>query len=195
MITTNRQFSEKEMTILKSLVGKKFHYACRDAEYVQPYAFFKVGFGIGGKFFLLTCDDQPVDMWEGQDIWDFLSFRECEERDIHLPKSDGREEIKVSVEDTIEDVIVITDEIIACHGDERQYNLTYVPAIVFVFKGHQIVYWMNSLSQPVISILKGENAMSLVPPIDESWGEGAWNEGYSSINRRVYLKASEYSAK
>lgn len=185
----NKLFTEKEINILKSLIGQKIDKIRHDRFDYTNTSFRRITFFVGDKVYELLNEAEETDfMWDdyGEEAVAVFKFSEIEDKgmDYKYGFDNYPAQIETPINDVVKDIIVIEDNVKSFDSSTKslvsEYN--YVKGIIVELG--QIKYCFNRgvwFSEEIV-INKGQEPESKIGNIDNDW---EWGEDRYSINTRT----------
>lgn len=186
----NKLFDEKEIQLLKSLIGKKFEKVRHDRFDFSNVSYKRVSLFVDGNMYELLNDIEEIDfMWDdyGDEAVAVFKFDKTEDKGIsyNYDIENYPTQIETPVNIVINDIVIIEDNVKSY--DKKSDNLVseydYVKGIIVVLDGFSYCFTRDIWFSEEIGIIKGEDPQSKIGNIDDDW---EWGEDRYSKNTRKF---------
>ena len=186
----NKLFTEKEINILKSLIGQKIDKIRHDRFDYTNTSFKRITFFVGNKVYELLNEAEETDfMWDdyGEEAVAVFKFSEIEDKGMdHKYGFDNYPaQIETPINDVIKDIIVIEDNVKAYDYKTKALvsEYDYVKGIIIELNHSKYCFNRGIWFSEEIVINKGQEPESKIGNIDNDW---EWGEDRYSINTRTF---------
>ena len=172
-------FSEQEISIFKSMIGKRLEkYKCDPFVY-SPMVYGIVGIYVDGAVYKLTSLCESIKRFFNTD--DVAVFRIKQTTDDEIKSfMDNGELIETPVSSKIVAIDIVTDHQKLEH-DEKIQSLGYSVGILFHFEDErEISFELKTWFSEMITIEKGYNLIEKFEPIDDFLEEWEGCDGYKA---------------
>lgn len=167
MNTTDTRMSAEEINLLADMVGKTFEkYSC-DEFVFSPAVYQIIGLYIGGRIFALLNETQELDYFGGIDDVAVIGVKEVPEDEIrsHIV---GGALVEMPVDQTIEDIVVVTDTEFMSKDGEDLYRYDFTAAVAFVLHDRQVVFERDCWFSEDFLIYRGPDAIGKIKTASEN---------------------------
>lgn len=186
----NKLFNEKEIQLIKSLIGKKLEKVRHDRFDFSNTSYRSVTLFVNGEAYELINEIEEIDfMWDdyGDEAVAIFKFEKTDDKgiDYNYGIENYPKQIENPINEVIQDIIIIEDKVKAF--DNVTNNLVseydYVKGIIMVLDGFSYCFTRDVWFSEEIGINKGENPQSQIGNINEDW---EWGEDRYSTNSRIF---------
>lgn len=180
---TSTIISDKEVDLLKSMIGKTFYkYKC-DPFINSPMVYGIIGIHIDEKAIKITSLSEKVRRFLKVEEVAVLKVAETTDKNIKTFMDDG-EMIDMPINSKIKSISVVNDFQTIEH-DGQTYEFASTVGLIFLLEDlHEISFEIGTWFSEMITIQKGYNLIDNFTPIDDFTEEWEGCEGYIPNARR-----------
>lgn len=186
----NKIFTEKEIQLIKSLIGKRLEKIRHDRFEFTNTSYRRVTFFVEGNAYELINDIEEIDfMWDdyGDEAVAVFKFEKIEDKGINYNYGveNYPKQIESPVNAIIQDIIIVKDNVKAFDKATNNFisEYDYVKGVIVLLDGFSYCFTRDVWFSEEIRINKGENPQSKIGSIDDDW---EWGEDCYSINSRTF---------
>lgn len=97
-----------------------------------------------------------------------------------------------TINDIVEDVIIVRDEIEEFVDGQSIGTFIYDKGIILVFKDHQIGIELDSWLAEMIAVFRSSNALSKFTPLDYEWGDDGHDSNCRFDIKRILISLTKW---
>ncbi len=177
--------TEKTLSILRNMIGKKFKKFRSDPFIFSPSVFGIVGIFIDGKSYSITSLLEEKNRFFEQTEVAVLKIVETEDKNI-VSKMDGGAMVETPVMDTIQSISVVNDIECVTHNEDKRVFKSSKGIIFHMKSGNEISFEIGTWFSEFITIMKGYDLIQKFTPIGEFIDEWDETAGYiPEVSREI----------
>lgn len=165
MVTIKKTLSETDLTVLKSLIGKKLNKIVHDEFIYNDSVYMKVCFFIDNQIYKLVNDLETINYYGSNEDISFIKFSDCSAEDVCSEVVDMKQ-IETIFDKEIQNVIIVNEKQ-KVKNEKESYDFTFTQGIVFDLGDSQIGFEKLSDFSEEICIYKCSNAIKKFSSVDD----------------------------
>ena len=185
MTISNHCLTEKEIALLRSLIGKKILSFRHEKFVILPISFGLVGIKTEDGLYKITSALEDCDLMGEDDEAGFLGVDFASETDFVKDPSSLAPFINSEVGQTLQDIVLIHQIVDQFEGEEKISTLHYTKGILFVFETKEYCFTQMHYYFEDIQIDQGHDLLEKLPSWESEWKDLRGEETYTKCSRTL----------